>query len=131
MVNGSAEQKQSYIDKSNDERAFAAEMSLDQLDDHIATLQFQFEEARRALFSARAVRQDKLDKLTEDERRERRKIEIAKEVKIKVPREPKPKTAQEKLAKTLKTNLGVVNDFMTLDVDSLLAKYQKSKEQQK
>lgn len=128
-TNGSEEQLKSYIDLANQDRSFVANMSFEEIDNHISNLQAQMEDLKRQMLQARAVKSERIERLTEEERRELRKKTLNYEVQ-KQPKEPKPKTIEEKIAKTLKTNVGVANDLLTMDIDELMKKYQKAKEKE-
>lgn len=68
--------KTQYIDFVNAQRTACVDMSDDELDTHIAGLESTLAEIRAKMLTARAVRAEKLDKLTEDERAERRKVKF-------------------------------------------------------
>lgn len=80
------ENKQTYIDIRNDAAKLCHDMSLDELELHIAGLELVIEQERAKLMSARSVKGDKLDKLSEEEREVRRKI--------KTERKEKPETTK-------------------------------------
>jgi len=134
-TNGNDLQKQTYIDACNKVRSIAATLSFEQLDEHIQKLEAEFEELKatlkRDILQYRAVRSERIEKMTEDERRELRKIKIQHEVHSKKQAEPKPKTIEGKLAKVLKTSESTAKDMLSMDFDSLMEKYKKAKDQDK
>ena len=85
--NGSVpvEVKDRYIDVVNEERAQCAAMSLDALDEHIAGIEKLIEAEKAKFYTARAIRIEKLDSLTEEERKARRAITLDREVKKEKP----------------------------------------------
>jgi hypothetical protein len=133
-ANGS-ETKVKYIDLVNSERAICFEMTLDQLNEHIATLEKVLEEQKARVYAARATKTEKLDALTEEERKELRKIRVTRAVSDSSTKAPKTvverltgnKGLDTTLANTAK--LGVSpKDMLNLDMDALLAKFEKAKE---
>jgi hypothetical protein len=86
----SNEAKIKYIDLVNEQGALCAKMSLDELDIHIAGLEKLLEEEKARLYAARAKRTQKLDDLSEEERKVRRAIKVTRSVEEK---EKKPKKA--------------------------------------
>ena len=81
---------QSYLEIRNSEAQLCYQMSLEELDAHIAKLEGVIEQEKAKSQSARAVRADKIDKLSEEEREVRRKIKT--EQKEKKASEPKKVT---------------------------------------
>ena len=125
------EQKQLYIDLCNAERNLCATMTLDQLDAHIATIEAAIEEflarEKPKRNTARAVRAEKLEALTEDQRRERRKIKLAKEVKegrkvLSKPSKPRIKRT------TIFDNMSIADKqaAVTGDIEEMIRKYQEA-----
>lgn len=70
------ESKQRFIDLKNEEIKLCIGMSIEELDTHIAGIEKQIELLRMRTMSARSVRVDKIDKLTDEERKERQKIRV-------------------------------------------------------
>jgi hypothetical protein len=68
--------KQSYMGHVNSEREACCEMSEAKLDDHIAYWEAIIANARTMLMTARSVKADRLDKMSEEERIARRKIKV-------------------------------------------------------
>jgi hypothetical protein len=125
------EQKQLYIDLCNAERNLCATMTLDQLDAHIATIEAAIEafmaKEKPKRNTARAVRAEKLEALTEDQRRERRKIKLAKEVKEgrKVLSKPsKPRIKRETIFD--KMSIADKQAAVTGDIEEMIRKFQEA-----
>lgn len=93
--------KESYIEHRDKKAKFCYEMSLDELDKHISEIERIIELEKSNLMTARAVRADKIEKLTDDEREVRRRIKTPKA--IQAPLTAKGK-AIEDLMKKLKIN---------------------------
>ena len=74
------ENKQRYIDRINTQKTFCANMSIDELDNHIASMEKAMEELRTDMTAARASRADKFALLTEEEQKTRRAIKIVREM---------------------------------------------------
>lgn len=70
--------KSAYITLVNETRVLVAAMTLDQIDEHIAGIEAVIEAERTKLLTSRAVKSEKLDELTEDERKTRRATKIPK-----------------------------------------------------
>lgn len=66
--------KETYIETRDKEAKFCYEMSFEELEKHISEVEKVIEFERTKLLTARAVKSDKLEKMTDDERKERRKI---------------------------------------------------------
>ena len=121
--------KVKYIDLANEERAACHKMSFEELDIHIAELEKVLENQKTRLYSARATRIEKLDNLSEEERKELRKIKIDRMVK-----EPTVKKATIKsdpikyLMQTKKMSEQESRDMMSMDIDDYITKYKKNKE---
>ena len=150
-TNGRVENTPLYIDLVNDERSYCyhfldgteqkQEKTLifefkddesgtvfDKLDSHIAFLEKVIEDVKARLHEARAVKSEKLDELTEDQREERRKVKIDKAFKPSA-----TKTASFKsdpiahLTKKQGMSASDANDLLNMDMDALLAKFEASK----
>lgn len=119
------ENKELYIDVRNGEMKYCHQMTLDELEVHIAGIETQIAELKAKYFAARGVRGDKLDKMTEEERVERRKWRSS------APVDPiKPKKSKDPvthLGSKLGLNRSDAKDLMNMDVDALLAKFAESK----
>lgn len=79
--------RESYILQRDNAAKLCYEMNLEELEVHISTIEKAIEFEKTNLMTARAVKMDKLENLTEDERKERRKIvtpHVKKEEKKKV-----------------------------------------------
>jgi hypothetical protein len=116
--------KQNFIELQNAERTFCAHMTFEQLEEHIkateATIEKFVQTEKTKLFTARAIRAERLESMNEDERRELRKIKTPRQ-------EPKEPRKSDK-AKNLAEKFGLTRDaLMTMDVDEMLAKFNKSK----
>jgi uncharacterized small protein (DUF1192 family) len=70
------EKKEVYIDLLNAERRLCFAMTLEELDTHIAGIEKEIERLKASLLSSRATRAEKIDKLSDDEREQRRKIKV-------------------------------------------------------
>ena len=70
------ENKGSYLEFVNNERAQCVNMSFDELDEHIAKIERIIELERTKLLAARATKTEKMDNLSEDERKIRRATKI-------------------------------------------------------
>lgn len=66
-----------YITRRKEQEVLCANMSLDELDEHIAKIEVVIEEEKMRLLTARATKSNKLDLLSEAERAERRKIKTS------------------------------------------------------
>lgn len=78
--NGTDVNKVKYIDLVNVTRAACHLMTIDTLDEHIAGLEKELEDLKTKLYASTASRREKLDALTEEERKELRKIKIERAV---------------------------------------------------
>lgn len=74
------EVKQRFIDLVNETKDLVYKMSLDEIDTHIAQLETELEKQKTIIYASRAVRAERLDTLTEEERAKRRSIKITKAV---------------------------------------------------
>ena len=101
---------------------------IDKIDRRIAFLESVLTDIKTRFSSARAVRGEALDALTEEERKERRKIKIEKAV----------TETRQKITATMKTdpigylaNKGISRDnakkFLMGDADAMIAKYEQAK----
>lgn len=147
--NGETEdQKLKYIDLVNDERSYCYHFKdgsaqnqsqslisefkddtegsvFDKLDRHIAFLETVISDLKARHQTARAVRAEKLDKLSEDERKELRKIRIEKP-------EPKVKAViSEAKTSAWKDKLSKVGASLDMDMDAMLAKFESMKQKRK
>lgn len=116
-----------YIDARNAEIKYCHEMTIDELDIHIAMIETQIAELKVKFYSARGVRGDKIEKLSDTERAARREWKAANV------NEPKAKTVKSKdpvthLGSKLGVNKADAKDLMNMDVEALLAKYAAAKE---
>jgi hypothetical protein len=121
-VNGD---KQRFIDIQNAERALCVHMTYEQLEAHIkgieSTIETFLQTEKTKLFSARAMREEMLEKLSEEERAKLRKIKVPREVK-------EPKNPKADKAKSLAEKFGLTRDaLLTMDVDEMIAKFNKAK----
>ena len=150
QTNGRIENSPRYIDLVNDERSYCyhfldgteqkQEQTLifqfkddesgtvfDKLDAHISFLEKVIEDMKARLHSARAVKAEKFDELTEDQRAERRKVKIEKSFK----QPEKVKSFKADPVSFLSKKQGMskedASDLLSMDMDSLLAKFQASK----
>lgn len=88
--------KATYIEKRKIEETLCFKMTLDELDAHIAGIEVIIEQEKLKAMTARAVKRQKIEDLTEDEREERRKI--------KTPRQVDPDKVKKSPGVTLKSN---------------------------
>lgn len=124
--------REKYIELVNIQREYCNRMDLDALDAHIAKIEAVIEDQKRDLLTARAVKQDKLQNLSEAERIERLKY------KVKKSETPKSTTSTPTLKSDPVAYLGKrglsadkAKDLLTMNVDDLLKKYQQKKGDQK
>jgi hypothetical protein len=146
------ENKVKYIDLVNDERAYcyhfldgdAQEQKqnlifqfkddesgtiFDKLDSHIAFIEKIIEDMKARLHSARATKSEALDSLTEDERVERRKVKIDKAFKPEKTKAPSLKSDPVgHLVKKNNMSKQDASDLLSMDTDTLLAKFARAKE---
>lgn len=105
--------KSAYITKRQELEKACSEMSLSELDVHIAGLEKVYEEAKLALLVAKGQKGFKLDQLTEEERKERRKIQTPKVERVKKEKTAKPETdVKGKIGKAIQSmmNLGMTEE---------------------
>ena len=150
--NGNEQSSQNYIDLVNDERKYCYHFLdgssqnqsqtliyefkddsegtvFDKLDSHIAFIEKVIEDMKARLHSAREVKLEKLDALSESERVELRKHKIDREFK----KEPKEKTKSFKadpvgfLSKKNNMSKSDASDLLSMDMDALLAKFELAK----
>lgn len=84
------EHKGAYIEIVNAQRALVHKMTLEEIDAHIAGIEKIIELERTKLLTARAVRGEKIDNLSDEEREVRRQYRVEKQK-----AEPKPKVPKE------------------------------------
>lgn len=80
--------KVQYIDLVNSKRVEVYKMSFDEIDAHVLSLEKELEQVKIALYTTRAVKREKLEQLSEEERKQLRAIKVEKSVtsdKVKVP----------------------------------------------
>jgi|ERR1035441_3518916 hypothetical protein len=145
------EAKVKYIDLVNDERKYcyhflsgeAQNQSQDlihefkddsegsvfeKLDTHIAFIEKVIEDMKARLHSARAVKSEKLDELSEEERKELRKIKIDKAFK---PEKEKTKSFKADPVEFLSKKQGMSKEdasaLLNMDTEALLAKFKAAK----
>lgn len=82
--------KSQYIEVRNQEVALVVDMTLEQIDAHIAGLEKQLELLKTRVISSRAVRADKIEKLTDEERAARKKIHVERPATNDKPKAAKP-----------------------------------------
>jgi|SRR5882724_5022926 len=144
------EQKVRYIDLVNDERKYCyhfldgTSQNQDQelifqfkddesgtvfekLDRHIAFLEKVLEDVKARHQSSRAVRAEKLNNLTEEERKELRKIKIEKATTEKTKSVSFKKDPIANLAKTSK--LIDAKSLLDMDPDEMIAKFKKARQE--
>lgn len=151
-VNEDPETKVRYIDLVNDERQYCYHFLsgesqnqsqtlihefkddlegtiFEKIDAHIAFIEKVLEDMKARLHSARAVRTEKLDELTEEERKVLRSQKIDKEFK-KVPKEKLPSFKADPIGfLSKKNNMSRVDSeaLLSMDDDALLAKFARAK----
>lgn len=150
--NGNDEAKVRYIDLVNDERAYCYHFLsgesqnqsqtlihefkddsegtiFEKLDSHIAFIEKVIEDMKARLHSARAVRTEKLDELSESERAHLRTLKIDKEFKKKEKEKPISFKADPIgfLAKKNSMSKTDASALLDMDEDALLAKFAEAK----
>src|SRR6516162_358521 len=115
--------KETFIKLMNSERENCFKMSNDELEIHIRDIEARIESfvqrERTLLASARAVRAERYEKMSEEERKELRKIQVGKDPNGK---KPAPKHREDKATK-MANNLGISREsLLTMDYDSLMEK---------
>jgi hypothetical protein len=123
-----------YIDNANGQRNLCADMNIIQLDEHIRGLERQRDEffatVIQDLKHARAVRTEKINQLTEDQRKELREQRYHVQANLDYERrhhkaKPKPRISKEKKHKVPEV---FTKDMLEMDPEEFLAKFQKAKE---
>jgi hypothetical protein len=153
--NGNEESKVKYIDLVNDERKYCyhflngesqnqsqklifeftddAEGSVfEKLDNHIAFIEKVLEDMKARLHSARAVKSEKLDELSEEERKKLREHKIARATTE--PQEKKASFKKDPIASLGKHGISADKAKMMLeidDIDAYLAKFEEAKKNKK
>jgi hypothetical protein len=125
--------KENFISLMNSERELCYRLSNENLEIHIREIEARIEAfvqtERTKLASARAVRAERYEKMSEDERKELRKIQISKDPNGSKKATPKPK--QDK-GTVMANKLGVSRqDLLDIDPDNMEAfkeKYRRGKE---
>lgn len=108
LINADESLKGEYIRIRNEQAAQCHQMTLEQLDEHIAGIEKVIENERTKLLTARAKRSAKLQDLSDEERAERRKIKY-----VGSDERPKKETKAEKLKATIKSD--PVQYFMNMN----------------
>jgi hypothetical protein len=124
-------EKTKYIDLVNEQIKICALMNLDELEQHISGLEKLLETEKTKLYAARANLRQKLDDLSDEERKVRLSHKLNKTI-----REPKSESIKTSAKKDpvnhLATKHGLseqaAKDFMNMDVEALMEKYKSSKE---
>jgi len=150
----SEDNKVKYIDLVNDERAYCyhfidgskqeqkqtlifeyqddSEGSVfEKIDAHIAFIEKVLEDMKARLHSARAVRSEKLDSLSEEERKTLRATRIHKEL-TKNPEKKTPSFKSDPIAfLSKKQNMSKedASDLLSMDADALIAKFEAAKKE--
>ncbi len=119
------EQRQELIFEFKDDQEGSI---YDKLDTHIAFLEKVIEDLKARLHSARAVKTEKLDNLSEEQRAELRKIKIEQ---FKEPKKEKIPTFKgdpvAHLAQSRGLSVESAKDLLSLDADALIAQFEKRK----
>jgi hypothetical protein len=122
------EEKPAYIDLVNEQINVCAKMNLDELEQHISSLERALETEKTKLYAARANLRQKLDDLSDDER----KIRLSHKISKSINSEPKKSNVKKDPIAHLASKHGLssqaAKDLMNMDLDSLMEKYNKSKE---
>jgi len=125
-------QKTAYIEAVNVQKLYCYKMfekgieeGFSLLDEHIAKIEAAIQEQKDLLWSARAVRAEKEQSLSESEYNERRKYKV----KVAVDKAAKPKTVSMKKdpIAALTSKIGdkqKAADLLSMDPDEFIAKYQ-------
>jgi hypothetical protein len=100
----------------------------EKLDTHIAFIEKVIEDMKARLHSARAVKAEKLDDLSEEERKELRKIKIDKSFKLLKVKTPSLKSDPiGHLIKKQGMSKQDASDLLSMDTDALLAKFEAAR----
>lgn len=102
----------------------------EKLDSHIAFIEKIIEDMKARLHSARAVRAEKLDELSEEERKHLRTLKIDKQVREKVEKQKLPSFKVDPIGFLSKKNSMSKTDasaLLEMDEDALLAKFANAK----
>lgn len=111
--------KERYIDLVNGHRKIVAEMNIDEIDEHIAGLEKLIEAERTKLLTSRAVRAEKIDKLTDEER------EVRRSIKLERAKNPEKKSSRASKVQTISNKPTIKSD----PVGYLMANYGFTREQ--
>jgi hypothetical protein len=120
--------KDKFMTLVNDERAYSYKLSPEELENHIQEMTARMEEEMQVhktrIAAARAVKAENWEKMTEEERKELRKIQISKQ---EGPNgRPKAKQKTDK-AVEMSNKLGVnMQDLLKMNMSDLMAKYGKA-----
>jgi len=139
--NGNLEtDKTQYIETKNIAREFCYQMfekcsqeeGFNKLDAHIAKIEAEIENQKVVLYAAKAVRQEKLQNLSEDERKERLKYRVRKS-ESSIPTEKKETLKSNPVGYLEKRGLSksAAQDLLTLDPDELIAKFKAAQKKKK
>jgi hypothetical protein len=151
-IQASDEQKARYIDLVNEQREYCYHFldgssqdvdrtlifefkdnesgtRYEKLDRHIAFLEKALEDVKARLFTSKAVKREDLDKLTEEERAELRKIKVTREVqKVKEKKVSVKSDPLKHLMQSRGMSESDAKSFLNDDIDELMAKYKAAKE---
>ena len=118
-----------YIDVRNDEMRTCDKMTLDELEVHIAGIEAILAEQRNRMMAAQGVRRTKIEALSEAERDERRKYVVTRAVKAEKTKVDPAKKFMATVKTDSLTKLGLdKKNLMSMDIDALIAKFEKGKE---
>ena len=123
-----SENKDNFISLMNSQRELCYKMDNIALETHIKEIEAKIEAfvqiERTKLASARAVRAERYEKMTNEERAELRKYQVSKN-----PNGTKKAATKVDKATQMANKLGVSRaDLLTMDMDALLEKFNKAKE---
>jgi hypothetical protein len=125
---------QKHIDLINSQKHICYDMTNEQLEDHIKSIEAELagamEMLKTKLSAARAVRAERFEKMTEEERKELRKYQV-KSASNSNGSKPRSKSVKVDSATKLANRtakLGISrDDLLSMDMDDLIKKFKKAK----
>lgn len=124
-------EKAKYIDLVNEQIKICALMNFDELETHISGIEKLIEAEKTKLYAARANLRQKLDDLSDEERKSRLSHKLNKTIRSETSETARTSAKKDPinhLAAKHGLTAQAAKDFMNMDLEALTAKYQKSKE---